>query len=589
MKSHNRSNVPLKPETLQLVQAAAHNLWKEIEVLQKQNLEAEAERARYTTAAGALAQTLETVRKVLEVQEVYINSLASSLPPMNGRIPPSSPDATSKPIGQTSTTMDESHLFALSKFPIEAMERRDMLLARAAVIETELEVNRCRLQTTQCVIDSRNTLIVTLEAALSRLMNDCQASRRVPAAIWAHIFQIRVSDDVHDYLGRSSIALPCTAHSLSRVCRSWRWLALRTPILWCHVRACISTEWTAKRMDLFLYYQNLSKGNSLDLYMEMRGERVPPLQNALVRLALITTGPKNYNIHLIVRGLGATMDTKTLNPFDNPKFLTVHNFTSARLEAEQLTKLVESNSISQLAIHGRYDYIRGESFPQPLTHLTLDTTHRINSAGLAPHFKSLVELHLMNDEFSIDPDPTERIILSELKVLGTTPSHEQIAHILQLPALETAIFYPGPDGFFYLPKKSLDSLALMIKKATNLHLTGWEETASRNPGYSAAVFVVEMLRRETEITTVKFRETFVQESLFHEQLLSLSAGSRRVKGRENPDEEEQDEQEGLVEEQDEQNGQEKILKETHFDRCAGLTEAGCENLSNMIGIIKVFM
>ncbi|CAG8719863.1 13798_t:CDS:2, partial [Acaulospora colombiana] len=161
-------------------------------------------------------------------------------------------------------------------------------------------------------------------------------------------------------------------------------------------------------------------------------------------------------------------------------------------------------------------------------------------------------LRLLNDEHTIPPASTKPIVLPSLKVLGISPTHQQISNILQLPALQTAIFYSASSPF-HSSDKLLDSFASLIENATKLHIQGWPKPSDTFPDNSASAFAIEILRRSTKFKNAFFSSSFLDCSPLHEYLPHLV-------------------EQGI--------GSGATIEEMHFVDCTGMTERDRERLSN---------
>ncbi|PVF92693.1 hypothetical protein CPB86DRAFT_165305 [Serendipita vermifera] len=183
----------------------------------------------------------------------------------------------------------------------------------------------------------------------------------------------------------------------------------------------------------------------------------------------------------------------------------------------------------------------------------------MSSVALVSRLTSLEEFRFLTDEFPVDSPPTKPIALPSLKVLGITPAHRQLSNILQLPALQTAIFYPPPRPI-QLSDESLDSFASLIANATKLHFHGWPKPTKALSNNSASRFSTEILRRSPRFTGITFSSGFVECSPLHEHLPSLV-------------------EQGI--------GSGATIEEVRFANCTGMTERDCEQLSEVVGRVKV--
>ncbi|KAG8824836.1 hypothetical protein FRC17_009019 [Serendipita sp. 399] len=565
MEHYAQSNAVPNQQELRLLQGAVYTAWKELEALMDQNIRAEAEQDQIISKVEGLTQVLVTARKFQEAQDLYIATITS----LSSEFQP-------QPLFHKTASTIEQRVAALHHFPIEETKRRDELSAQINALETEIELHGLTLQIAQYSTKSRVELITTLQGGISRLMRSCYPSRRLPPEIWANVFQIRVSGDIDDYLKEPIESFSHTALTLSHVCRSWMSLTTNTPGIWRDIQVHSHNEWTKGRAKLFEHYLSRSNKSSLEFYAEMGNDSRDAERNA-ASFFFLSLNPQlpytqflnfrslditdNYRIHFIKRLITTTTpDLSYIIP--TPKSISVHNLIGAYLAGSQVSELMKSHSVSQVAIHGSYHTIRDTISYHILTHLTLDTSDRISSAGLAPCLKSIVELRLMNDEFTVHPNPERITDLPNLHVLGITPSHQQILRLLELPALQTVILYPTSRSV-HLSEESLDSFASLTSKATNLHFYGWSNTSyDCIPSYSTAAFTVEMCKRSTRFTSIKFFRSFVGGSFLCKHRAVL--GKRRT-------------------------GTNVALEEIELVHCTGLTRDECEQLSAVVGRIKVFL
>ncbi|KAG8816891.1 hypothetical protein FRC18_000774 [Serendipita sp. 400] len=523
---------------LKLLRAAAHDVSKEIEAVQNANIQAELEIDREMNVIIEITQALAIAREFQEARDLYI--------------------AVSAIVSGDPTVTNSSSYTALRQLSIEEVKRRDGLSIQINATEQELEARQLALQISQESMQSRHELLVTLKRGLSRIMSERYRLKTLPAECWAQIFQHRVFSDVDDYLEGSMTSLPHTALTLSHVCPSWMSLVRNTSNLWRDLKAYPQTDWTRRRIELFNHYLSHSKESLLEIYVELRSEpRDGRFNPFLIQILDISCA---YNIHFITRSTVA-MTPNDFFPFRTPKSISVHNFASGRLGAYEVRKLLAACSSSRINIHGPYHCVHADSIPRGLTHLTLDPPERISSAGLATYFKSIVELRLKNDEFTVHPDPTGEITLPSLKVLGILLTHQQITRLLRLPALQTMIFYPTSRSL-HLSEDSLDAFASLTSRAKKFHFSGWPKWSYNFPSNSAAAFAIEMCKRSTQFTSIEFSHGFVDGSFLCEHRDSLING-RKESGR--------------------------VVEDIHFTNCTGVTRADCEQLSKVVGRIKVSM
>ncbi|KAG8824936.1 hypothetical protein FRC17_008916 [Serendipita sp. 399] len=565
MEHYAQSNAVPDQQELRLLQGAVYTAWKELEALMGQNIRAEAEQDQIIREVEGLTQVLVTARKFQEAQDLYIATITS----LSSEFQP-------QPLFHKTASTIEQRVAALRHFPIEETKRRDELSAQINALETEIELHGLTLQIAQYSTKSRVELIATLQGGISRLMRNCYPSRRLPPEIWASIFQIRVSGDIDDYLKEPIESFPHTALTLSHVCRSWMSLTTNTPGIWRDIQVHSLNEWTKGRAKLFEHCLSRSNKSSLEFYVEMGNDSRDaecdaasllfpslnpqlPYPQFLNLMSLDITD--DYRIHFIRRKITTT--TPNLSYIiPKPKSISIHNLASAYMAGWQITELMSSHSVGQVAIHGFYHTIRDSVSYHDLTHLTLDTPNKISSMGVAQYLKSIVELRLMNSEFTVTLGTQAVLSLPSLQVLGITPSHQQIQRLLELPALRTVILYPNSCSH-HLVEYSLDSLASFISKAANLHFYGWPK-----PSYdsclssSTAAFTVGMCKRPTKFTSIKFFRSFVGGSFLCKHRAVL--GKRRT-------------------------GTNVALEEIELVHCTGLTRDECEQLSAVVGRIKVFL
>ncbi|KAG8813207.1 hypothetical protein FRC18_002623 [Serendipita sp. 400] len=544
MEKFRQPKVEPSEAKLMLLRAAAHDVSKEIEVVQNANIQAELEIDREMNVINEITQALAIAREFQEARDLYI--------------------AVSAILSGDPTVANSSSYTALRQLSIEEAKRRDGLSIQINATEQELEARQLALQISQESMQSRHELLVTLKRGLSRIMSERYRLKTLPAECWAQIFQHRVFSDVDDYLEGSMTSLPHTALTLSHVCPSWMSLVRNTSNLWRDLKAYPETDWTRGRIELFNHYLSHSKESLLEIYVEMRSE---PRDGCLYPFLIRTLNiPCAYNIHFMRRPMEA-IALKGPLPFRTPKSTSVHNFASDRMRSYELkslldTWLLDTCLVSRINIHGPYDcVIHLGPFPQGLTHLTLDPPERISSVRLATYFKSIVELRLKNDEFTVHPDPTGEITLPSLKVLGILLTHQQITRLLRLPALQTMIFYPTSRSL-HLSEDSLDAFASLTSRAKKFHFSGWPKWSYNFPSNSAAAFAIEMCKRSTQFTSIEFSNGFVDGSFLCEHRDSLISG-RKDSGR--------------------------VVEDIHFTDCTGVTRADCEQLSKVVGRIRVSM
>ncbi|CAG8714237.1 9812_t:CDS:2, partial [Acaulospora colombiana] len=314
---------------------------------------------------------------------------------------------------------------------------------------------------------------------------------RLPIEIMVQIFQLRVSQDVETYLDKASQEVKAyLAHSEEHLPFPCTALTL-SHVCW---------SWR-------LIANEHSERSSLEIYMQIEEKKERRISRPKV-----PDLPDSCNLHFIMR---STLNRLAELPFQfkSPKSLNFYYTGNGRLPA-------------------------------------LYVPERICSTRLSRSLKSIEELRFVNDELIIDPDLTKIFTLSNLKVLGITPSHKRLSQLLQLPALESVIFYPmSPSNYHH--SASFDSLALLVSNATNLHLHGWPKRESSSPSGSASAFAAELLRHPTKFTSVIFSHCFVTCPFLIQPLPGIIAQGT---------------------------GSGAMLMEIHFDNCTGVKESDCIQL-----------
>jgi hypothetical protein len=544
ISSSTTNNAPSEKE-LKRVQLAAHGVWKEIQELERKNQEAEKEEHRNICATNELIQAVETANKFKEARDLYLATLAS----------------LSSELGPTLNFRNyliedltiKQNLTALHQLSTEEVERPHKLSDPVTALQMELEAHQLTLQVTQDAMNGRKGLIKTLQGNLSRLMKGCYPLRRLPREILGQMFQQRVFNDLDDYLRGLGTYFPDTAIKLSHVCQSWRSQATSQPELWCNIGAYMDGKWNYKKIQLFNHYLHHSKESPLEIYVEMV-ERTYNLS-----FFTINTIQNDYNLHFVKRlEFFPTTMLECLPRLKTPRSIGIHNFASNRLYTWNVKSLVNQYSVSQVSIHGEFNTIRDESDLRGLTSLTLDTADRISSAGLVPFFESIVELRLMNDEFTLYSLTTpEIIILPHLRVLGIMPTHQQITNFVQLPSLQTVIFYQSTRADHF-SSEVLNTFASFINSANNLQFGDWSKPLNKgDPTKSASAFAIEILQRPTKFTQVVFSQGYADGSFLCEHLPSL-VEQRRGSG--------------------------VTLENIHFSQCSGLTRNESETLSRIVSV-----
>ncbi|CAG8542578.1 15982_t:CDS:10, partial [Acaulospora colombiana] len=493
--------------------STAEKVQREIRVLHQYNAQAERDKAPPSSIIEKLERELEAAYKLGESKD--LSSIEFSSQPSNEISPSSSTPTRAQPLSLADEPVAPFELLSNKE-----TKHSGELSPEIKVIQNKIESHQLALDVMQETTKACNELITRLRAQLFRLVDRFCPSIRLLPELLLEIFQHRIAQDVDQYLEGMTKYLPHTTLKLSHVCRSWRLVATNNSILWRDTVVYPHRKWTDRKVELFKHYSSNAQRTSLSLFVEVEPEFAYGFPDS--DHPTFDYYGDDFKIHFRVKQF---VDGVSWLPYlkKNPESLSVHNLHPYGLGAYQVMELVEWHSCHRVTIHGYFNNDWHVEALGPLTHLTLETSGGLNSIHLVSSPNSFEELHLMNREENISPGPHAAITLPSLKVLGISLIHLQTARILQLPALQTAIFYSAPGLFnIHLSEEQLDSLSSLIANATELQLYPMSQVMSHFPKKnSASAFAIGILRRSTKFRTITFSSGFVDVLPLHEHLPSL--------------------------------------------------------------------